>query len=495
MITRIFPYVPSVEKIMLAFTSLMDTFKTGDVITDPYEKFVIAQGMFVDDSPYVVSDEWAFMALNDREVKLQKLEEKLMSYPICKTVSSLLKKSDRPYKDVVSELESDYREEDLRVVISWMQHFGHVRANDGILHYSVVQLDKTDEPLDGVYPLDNIAEELDIREDKISVFDYFKLISDHKIVIPDFQRKTVWKDDKMSAFIESIIMNLPLPPIYLKKSVDGNYYLVDGLQRTTTLAIFISDKLKLRDLKALPQLNGYNYKRLKENPTLSPLATRVVTKKLNFYVLQPSVPMSIVYDLFNRINTGGSHLSRQEIRNCIFIGHSTKLLENLSKEKCFQEAVGYGIPTLRMKDREAILRCLAFRLLDPDTYKGSLDEYMERAMRKINHMSEIEVDDMEKEFISIMNLTNSIYAAKNYRIPSKQTKGRINIAVMETVYYAFAMMGDMSIATDKKKLNEAFAAMLKNREYIDSCRNSTNDKSKVDCRFRIAMNYLCKNKE
>ena len=138
-------------------------------------------------------------------------------------------------------------------------------------------------------------------------------------------------------------------------------------------------------------------------------------KQLLFYVISKDTPMSIVYDIFNRINTGGTKLDRQEIRNCIFIGHSTRLLKELSGESVFKRAIDGGISPKRMKDREAALRCMAFTLLDyQKTYNRSMDDFLERAMRRINKLSFVEVEDMKKSFLKIMEQTLRIFGASNF---------------------------------------------------------------------------------
>ena len=85
------------------------------------------------------------------------------------------------------------------------------------------------------------------------------------------------------------------------------------------------------------------------------LQSKFEDKKLTVFVLKPSTPMVVIYDLFNRINTGGTQLNRQEVRNCIFIGKSTQLLKELSGQDYFKLAINEGVKDTRMKDREVVL--------------------------------------------------------------------------------------------------------------------------------------------
>ena len=125
---------------------------------------------------------------------------------------------------------------------------------------------------------------------------------------PDFQRNLVWSQEKKSGFIESIILNIPLPPLYFNQDKQGNWIVVDGLQRSTTLRDFVTNKFPLKGMKALPWLNGKRFRDLED------IRARIEDKGLLYYLIKPSVHLSVIHDIFNRINTGGTQLQRQEIR-------------------------------------------------------------------------------------------------------------------------------------------------------------------------------------
>jgi len=259
------------------------------------------------------------------------------------------------------------------------------------------------------------------------------------------------------------------------------------LQRTLALRDFLKDKLRLTGLNALSKVNGYTCSEMRNDDRLANLITRVEDRQLLFYVISKDTPMSIVYDIFNRINTGGTKLERQEIRNCIFIGHSTRLLKELSGEQAFKKAIDYGISAKRMKDREAALRCIAFTILDyQKTYVRSMDDFLERAMRKINKASLVEVEDMKKRFLDIMEQTLRVFGTSNFRIPSDYTRGRINIAVMETIYYVFYKKTELGQTIDNNLMRQSFRTLLKDPVYLDAVRNSTGSPSKVATRFNLA---------
>ena len=366
---------------------------------------------------------------------------------------------------------------------------------DSELQDDVIKTDKDTAEEDsgdsgGLYPYDPTEADIDIREDPQTIFELLRKYDNGRLIIdPDFQRNLVWELDKKSKFIESVLLNFPLPPWYLNQTKEGKLIIVDGLQRTTALHEFVNDKFNLSGLEALTKLNGYTFSELKELP--GDYETRIEDKKLYIYLIKPSVPVKVVYDIFNRVNTGGTKLERQEVRNCIFSGKSTKLLKQLSEKEYFIKAIDDGVSPKRMKDREVILRYLAFKLFDYDNdYQGDMSDFVERAMKKINLMDDRDIDLLKNDFERVMNLTFEFFGPKNFRLPSGQNRGRINIAIFESVCYFFSARSDEFLQSHKKSIQDNFIKLLEDPEYFDAIKYSTSSKSKVSNRFKLAQNIL-----
>jgi len=342
----------------------------------------------------------------------------------------------------------------------------------------------------GLYPYDPTKADIDIREEPQTVFELMrKYRQDRLIIDPDFQRNLVWKLEQKSMFIESIILNFPLPHLYVNQTIEGKYIIVDGLQRTTTLHQFVNNEFALKGLQALEKLNGKKYSDLKE--LAGNYQARIEDKKLNLYIIKPSVPIKVVYDIFNRINTGGTNLQRQEIRNCIFLGKSTKLLKELSEHSSFKLAISNGISPTRMKDREVVLRYLAFKILGyKDEYKGDMSNFLESAMKKINLMGDESIENLKNDFFRVMELSFDFFKDKNFRLPTPKSRGTINIAIFESVSYFFSINTDSFLLKHKDVIKENFKKLLINVDYLDSVRYSTNIKTKVFNRFQLVQEIL-----
>lgn len=481
------PYVPDIDCLLNTLRK-MDGSRIEDWEGDNYASFWIEENAVVlMNQEYTLSTLFSTMASNEKDEARNAFWKWIGASEPIVAILGVIGKDGVVITELIDHLSGKYSEQDTRVRIAWMERLGIIRVDNGryVLNDGDIEFDE--DAKEGIYPI-NIEDTIDIKDDKFSVFEYIRKVNDEKIVMnPDFQRNEVWTIEQKSQLIESTMMEIPIPAFYMKKDAQGRLIVVDGLQRTLALRGFLNDDFKLAGLNALNKVNGYTCSEMRKDDKLSNLITRVEDRQLLFYVISKDTPMSIVYDIFNRINTGGTKLERQEIRNCIFIGHSTKLLKELSAEDAFRKAIDGGISAKRMKDREAALRCIAFTILDyKKMYVRSMDDFLERAMRKINKSSMVEVEDMKRSFLQIMEQTLRVFGASNFRIPSDYTRGRINIAVMETIYYVFYKKTELGQTIDSSLMNQSFRTLLKDPQFLDAVRNSTGSPSKVMARFELA---------
>ena len=155
-----------------------------------------------------------------------------------------------------------------------------------------------------------------------------------------FQRKAgLWSKRQKSQLLESIFLRIPLPAFYFDATEEDEWLIIDGLQRVSALKEFIVDKsLKLKELEFFPELNGCNYDKL---PRM--FQRRIDETVINVYLVNPSTPENVKFNIFKRINTGGLTLEPQEIRNALFQGQATEFLQECSKLECFINATAGSI--------------------------------------------------------------------------------------------------------------------------------------------------------
>lgn len=329
------------------------------------------------------------------------------------------------------------------------------------------------------YPYDPRTSNIDIKEDPLSVFELIRRLNQQRLIInPEFQRNLVWDIKKKSRFVESIILDFPIPPLFFNQQIDGKYVVVDGLQRITTLQQFLNNEFKLKGLKSLDYLNDCSFNDLAD---ISGFQARIEDKKLLAFVIKPSVPIKVVHDIFNRINTGGTQLNKQEVRNAIYNGKSTRLLKELSETKYFKQAINNGLSPKRMKDQEAVLRCLAFQIFDySKEYKGNISDFVELAMEKINKMPDEEIHELKQGFERTMKLTFVFFGHSNFRL-SKKTP--VNLAILDSVFYFFYQNTSIFLENNRNKITQNFTKLLQDKDYHKAVTSATSIKAKVMTRF------------
>lgn len=155
---------------------------------------------------------------------------------------------------------------------------------------------------------------------------------------PAFQRKAgIWSEQAQSRLIESLLMRIPLPALYMDGTNEDKWVVVDGLQRLTTLKRFVLDKdLTLSGLEFLTNFKDYTYSELPRN-----FQRRIQETQLTVYLISRGTPDQVKFTIFRRINTGGKPLSPQEIRHALNQGKSTQLLEELAQTSEFYRATAY----------------------------------------------------------------------------------------------------------------------------------------------------------
>ena len=250
-------------------------------------------------------------------------------------------------------------------------------------------------------------DEISINSKTVSLDSVLRRMKNGTIrLTPPFQRKSVWDDIRKSRLIESMMLNIPLPMFYISSDADGNWDVVDGLQRITTIKEFILGKynldkerydekgFKLKKLEFWGSLDGKRYDELPGK-----LYNNIADTELQFTIINPDTPEEVKRNIFKRINTGGMPLTSQEIRHALYQGTSTKLLEKLSENKEFLWAVT-RVDDSRMGARELILRFLSFYIRDYTQYKkdSSMDAHLSNTMRIINNIDNLSINSITQEF-------------------------------------------------------------------------------------------------
>ena len=330
-----------------------------------------------------------------------------------------------------------------------------------------------------------------------------RLVEDRKelIIDPDFQRGNVWAKKQGAELVESILMGIPIPVMYLFEMRDGSKQVVDGRQRIAAILDFLNDKLILRDLKILPEYNNFKFSDLDAK-----MQGIFEDSQMYFYIIQPPTPERVKYDIFDRVNRGGTRLTNQEMRNALYRGKSTRLISELSKSEEFLRATGHGISSKRQKDNYVVLRSISFYLLykkseivlkqngESIEYKSDIDDFLAKMMIFINEKASDElIADCRAMFLRAMNNSYDIMGEDAYRFAAyedengKSRKRPINMPLFEMLVFIFS---DDCVTTNKFVTRNAINKFKESYDYQKMLMSNVDSSTNVTERFTTALKLI-----
>lgn len=261
---------------------------------------------------------------------------------------------------------------------------------------------------------------------------------------PAFQRKKdLWSDKEKSRLIESVMLGLPLPSFYfITEKSNKKWVVIDGLQRLCSLKKFAIDKtLTLKGLDFLDrQYGGKTYNDLEYFEKLSFSMLSVTVN-----VLKGDTPPEVKYVIFQRINSAGTPLKPQEIRNALNQGAATRLLDEMAEEPLFKRMTK-GVSTERMADKEFITRFFAFYLMGYGVYNGDMDAFLNVAMNRLNKLDESQLQKTKVAFRRSLYVCYQLLGDDAFRKPSPNSQRRNPVSK--------ALFDSLMVSISKRTENE-----------------------------------------
>ncbi|MBD2183910.1 DUF262 domain-containing protein [Planktothrix sp. FACHB-1355] len=308
----------------------------------------------------------------------------------------------------------------------------------------------------------------------------------NELYIPDYQRDMIWEDSRQSKFIESLLLGLPIPYIFVadlppKQKDDkedlARLEIVDGTQRIRTLDRFLNNDLKLCGLEKLKQLNNFKFSDL-------PLARqrRFNRATIRMIVLTEKADEEIRRDMFERINTGSVQLNDMEKRRGISPGPFVKLLEELGKDSKFRELCPFSEALARKREpEEFVLRFFAY-LNNYKNFDRRVDEFLNEYLEEHNH-DRIDKDGMRSEFHKMLNFVEKYF-------PNGFSKAKGNVKTPRIRFEAISV----GVALALRKKNDIVPKSMKwldspeFKEYTTS--DASNSRPKVIKRIEYVRDQL-----
>lgn len=320
---------------------------------------------------------------------------------------------------------------------------------------------------------------------------------------PFYQRRPRWTVQRQSLLIESFIMNIPVPPVFLYEKDFNAYEVMDGQQRITALRDFYENRFKLRGLQIWPELNGRSYKTLPDN-----IRAGIDRRSISSVVLlkesteNEEEASSLRETVFDRLNTGGIKLERQEIRHALYQGPFNDMLEELSRWDDFREV--WGIPRYvpnevetnrdlisiplfaKMGDAELILRFFALRHVQK--YRNGMQGFLDIYMRRATKFEVTDIDYLRDLYKRTFVLARDVYADNVFRVynPEAQAfEGKPHNAFYDAVMVGLLPhLGRVDAVLRKKADIVAATKVLFEREPEGTFTGRGNSKADVEQRIK-----------
>jgi len=323
-----------------------------------------------------------------------------------------------------------------------------------------------------------------------SVRDLVTMIEDEDIDLdPDYQRNYLWDNKKASLLIESILLNIPIPVVYVAENDESQWNVIDGLQRLNSLYRFFNNEFKLSKLEVLNELNGLTYH------NLPPKAKRMLGNGMfRVVVLLAETHPEIKYDVFMRLNTGSVKLSEQELRNCLYRGSLNNFLKECTQNKVFLSCLKLKQPHKRFVDAELILRFFAIREgfnLQESTfnYPGRMKTFLNNYMRKNQNVSDSKELEFRDIFESTMENIKFVLGDKAFRRPldSKNHESRINRSLIDVVMLCFSHIDMEDCKINKDFYIKQIQELCKDEEFVEAINFGTSDSKKIYTRLVLGL--------
>ncbi len=314
--------------------------------------------------------------------------------------------------------------------------------------------------------------------------------NDGDIVIPHFQRDFVWTIKQSSLLIESFLLGLPVPPVFFYIDSDNKNLVIDGQQRIRSVVDFLGGFFGPEDSRGrrrIFRLEGIDSRAPYSRSSFETLddtykrkIKNSVIRAINIRQISPDDSGTSMYHIFERLNTGGTPLSPQEIRNCVFHGNIVEKLDSLNRDSNWRQIIRNNKLDKRGRDAEMILRILGLSM-GWRSYEKPMKEYLNKTMKKFRSANSSDLEAFETDFRKTAISIIEKLGEKPFRI-----SGPLNVAVLDSVFSAaLSLKGELP-----GDFYDRYNRLVRDAEYMSYVSSSTADTQQVRRRIEKAIDYL-----
>lgn len=308
---------------------------------------------------------------------------------------------------------------------------------------------------------------------------------------PNYQRRVAWDEKKMSLFIETLFLNLPVPQIVMAEIKPGRFAVIDGKQRINSLARFCLDDenpLRLQKLYYRKELSGKTYEEIEQAPNLEDALDAFQSHTVRTIVIKNWVSDSLLYLLFLRLNQNSVSLSPQELRRALYPGEFMNWLDDKTATSSGMAAIFATIPDFRMRDMEVATRHLAFtRRLE--SYAGNMKQFLDSATEAFRDNFANDRTQLEQAWLdyeAAIATTVSVFGKNAFQARVRGVyQSSKNRAVMDVMTYFFAIPAVRQAANGHEaEIKQAYEHLCNtSREFLESIQTSTKTTKATRQRF------------
>ena len=315
--------------------------------------------------------------------------------------------------------------------------------------------------------------------------------TDNDISIPDFQREFVWSIKQASLLIDSFLRGLPVPPVFFYIGDDNKNLVIDGQQRILSVVYFIEGyfgaegsqgKRQVFRLKGLGDKSPFNSKRFADlSATDQRKLKQAVLRAVNIKQLSPVGNSTSAYHIFERLNTGGTPLTSQEIRNCVFMGEFSNQLKAANKDKHWRLILGKPHIDRHQKDVEILLR--VFSLVgNVSSYEKPMKEFLNRAMKENQKGDSPRVKRFISRLPNALELITKACGPRPFHI-----RGPLNASALDSV---LCVLLENPGKISQSELKTGYSKLLRDKDFQRYTQKGTTDAKTVQDRVTVVRKYL-----
>ena len=298
---------------------------------------------------------------------------------------------------------------------------------------------------------------------------------------PSFQRRYVWTNILSSRLIESILLNVPIPPCYLSQNEEFELDVIDGQQRLFSIYRFMDNQFALTGLEVLTELNRLRFHQL------SPKAQRQLkTHTLRCVLITNESHPEIKFDVFQRLNTNTVPLNAQELRNCVYRGALNSLLQEVVSYGPWLTILGKKKPDKRMRDEELALRFFAFWIHGLKSYRTPQKHWLNDAAKHGSKYSVQKIEELKNLWRTSVDSSLRWFAPNECfrRLPLQRARA-INRALFDLVMLSAARVGPEGARRVRQGFRRNYLAILQDAEFSDLISRAVDHKKRTKRRFEM----------